>query len=175
MIEIPSIPEVVHAHGAGRGPMALAPVETAWALDRIIGATEEVGDCYEFTGYRKNGYGSISIRNSDVYVHALALAIKLGGLIPKGQEACHTCDNRPCWNPAHLFAGTRLMNIMDARAKGRAKNPTPVRGERQHLATLTDIEVAEIRASSGPQRLIAAAFGCSQSTVWRIRHGLVRT
>lgn len=37
--------------------------------------------------------------------------------------ACHSCDNPPCINPEHIFAGTHLDNSQDASAKGRMTGP----------------------------------------------------
>src|SRR5690349_10585827 len=35
---------------------------------------------------------------------------------------CHTCDNKRCVNPDHLFLGTAYDNAMDAIRKGRFGN-----------------------------------------------------
>lgn len=48
----------------------------------------------------------------------LALLTK-GVNVPKGFDACHTCDNTYCVNPDHLFVGTRKDNMRDAQAKKR--------------------------------------------------------
>lgn len=166
------IPALVDVAG-----MRLSSGEVVWAIERMEAKSEKSGDCWEWTGYRKNGYGSLSIRNHAVYMHQLSCSTAHGA-IPDGWEACHSCDFRPCWNPAHLSARTKADNIADMRAKGRAVNPPRVTGLRQHLARLTDEEVSEIRriwdAGAARQREIAAAYGCSQSTVGRIVNGQVR-
>lgn len=39
--------------------------------------------------------------------------------IPDGAWILHTCDNPPCVNPRHLYAGTRDDNVRDAVTRGR--------------------------------------------------------
>lgn len=48
----------------------------------------------------------------------LALMVR-GVVVPRGFDACHSCDNPFCVNPDHLFVGTRKANMLDAQAKGR--------------------------------------------------------
>ena len=52
----------------------------------------------------------------------LALSNPHSGLlpsIPDGLVLCHTCDNPRCVRPDHLFPGTMMDNIQDAKRKGR--------------------------------------------------------
>lgn len=77
--------------------------------------------CWEWQGFRhKKGYGDMSYRCKNWRVHRLAYHL-FHGPIPKGMVICHTCDNRPCCNPLHLFLGTFDINNKDMAAKGRCK------------------------------------------------------
>lgn len=42
------------------------------------------------------------------------------GPIPDGIHVLHSCDNRLCVNPEHLFLGTNQDNVDDKMRKGRA-------------------------------------------------------
>lgn len=78
--------------------------------------------CWEWQGaLSNNGYGKMSIpTNYRSYVHRTAYEVFVGP-IPEGLHVCHHCDNRRCFNPAHLFVGTNYDNL-DAKAKGRIRN-----------------------------------------------------
>ncbi len=88
-------------------------------------------------------------------------------------DACHTCDNRGCCNPGHLYEGTRKQNMGDAKERGRLRTPTPLRGEANPLARLTQAQVDAIRASKPrPQTHdsfdLAARYGISYNGIRRI-------
>ena len=67
------------------------------------------------------GYGWVSYKGKRIGAHRLAWMLT-NGPIPPGMEVCHSCDNGPCCNPAHLFLGTHAENMGDCKAKGRSRN-----------------------------------------------------
>lgn len=157
--------------------LSLPREHAAYILERLHSHSDDgPGGCWLWRGYLKNGYGAMSVGNVDRYVHRLSFEIHHGP-IPEGLFVCHRCDVKPCWHPAHLFAGTQVDNMQDAKAKGRhVPPPPPLPGAANQLATLSDEDVASIRSLAGSyqQREIATAFGVSQSTVWRLIHREVR-
>lgn len=135
--------------------------------------------CWEFLGTKRNamGHGSLSVHNRPVHAHRLAYALHRGP-IPSGRSVCHHCDNPACVRPEHLFLGTQQDNVNDMLGKGRSVPPPIKRGLANSNAKLTEAQVAEIRRrwATDPtdQRALAREFGCSQSTIWRLVHGVTR-
>lgn len=81
-------------------------------------------DCWEWTASRdQDGYGRFQYPGPDGQIHIRAhrwTYLRFVGPIPDAMEVCHSCDNPPCVNPAHLWLGTNIDNDADKRRKGRA-------------------------------------------------------
>lgn len=81
-------------------------------------------ECWEWQGSRAQNYGQLSFRwpngaRRPMRAHVASFLIHNGRLPAKGLCVCHTCDNPPCVNPAHLWEGTTKQNMRDAWRKGR--------------------------------------------------------
>lgn len=89
--------------------------ESFWAKIDHNGGPDACWPWTEGTGRR--GYGKATYQGRTVAAHRLAWELTNG---PAGKLfVCHSCDNPPCCNPAHLFLGTPQGNQDDCRAKGR--------------------------------------------------------
>lgn len=91
-----------------------------------------LGGCWEWQGARdKDGYGRIRGtehgRSYMIRAHRASFEHHVRSLRP-GEHVCHTCDNPPCVNPAHLYAGDAACNGRDKALRGRARTtPQPGR------------------------------------------------
>lgn len=85
-------------------------------------------------------------------------------------DGCHTCDNRACYNPRHVFDGTDIDNFADMIAKGRS-----LRGERNNQVVVTEQIVIAARReyaegnSTRPQ--LAAKYGLSFGGMKKLLNG----
>ena len=84
-------------------------------------------------------------------------------------DVCHTCAEKRCVNPEHLYLGTRRQNLLDAGKDGVARyHGAPPR--------LTDDLVRQIRVlyedGNFKVREIAEMFGIEHQAISRIGRNL---
>jgi hypothetical protein len=125
--------------------------------------------CWLWTGAmnKVTGYGQIKLNYKTLRAHRASYEVHVGP-IPPGMIVCHSCDNPPCVNPAHLFLGTHRDNTRDKLRKGRANLPV---GEGHTRSRLTAAAVREIRTSGETGRALARKFGVSPATICRAKRG----
>tara|TARA_Y100000310_G_C20681727_1_gene816384 strand:+ start:1407 stop:1976 length:570 start_codon:yes stop_codon:yes gene_type:complete len=81
--------------------------------------------CWLWTGWRsQENYGGFYCMyegKGKIYpAHRFSYMIHNNG-IPDGLQILHKCNNKPCVNPEHLYAGTHLDNMKDLRDAGTLK------------------------------------------------------
>ena len=145
--------------------------------DRFWAKVSKAGadDCWTWlASLDSGGYGNFGMQKDDgsgrfimQRAHRIAWQIERGP-IAHGLVVCHTCDNRRCVNPQHLFLGLQRDNMDDCSRKGRIGNR---KGEMNGRARLTEQAVLTIRKSSQSLTTLAAVHQVSKSTVQSLKSG----
>ncbi len=129
--------------------------------------------CIDWIGGKtRNGYGKFHavVGKNMALSHRWTYELYKGA-IPEGLDVCHTCDNRACVNPDHLFTGTRKENMEDAVKKGRLSRVRRVWAENHPMATLNWDNVREIRrlrATGLTLATLSKQFDVSKAQISRI-------
>jgi hypothetical protein len=124
--------------------------------------------CWEWQSKKDwKGYGVIGFGLKQYRAHRISYFIK-HGVFPKN-HGCHTCDNRLCVNPEHIFDGTAKDNTQDALNKGRLA--CGERHGRVKLSLQTVNMIKEDIKKNIKQQEIADKYNISQTQVHRIKSG----
>ncbi len=155
-------------------PLDLTGASEAFT-ERFWSKVDRRGDdeCWPWLAHRKaRGYGQFTITKGEfVNASRVSLALSIGRPLVAGEVACHSCDNPPCVNPGHLFAGTQVENAADSVRKGRANR---VRGEESPSARLTEEIVREVRSAPSSYGLCAELgrrYGVDGNSIRKVRDG----
>lgn len=152
-------------------------------MERFWEKVERTDECWLWKGAAgPHGYGTFWVAGKYYRAHRFAWQLEHGA-VPT-EFICHTCDNRLCVRPSHLFVGTHQENMKDMQRKGRGalgdkngsrKHPERLpRGASHGMARLSADQVAqihELRAAGKLQREIAPLFGISRQHVSSILSG----
>jgi hypothetical protein len=134
-------------------------------------APAEPSGCRPWTGFiNKDGYGEFYFAGEMRGAHELAVTFTTGEVKAPGLDTCHSCDNPPCCEPAHVRFATRLENVGDMFRRGRARV-----GSAHPWAKLTEAAVLEMRvrrANGAMQKALAVDYDVSEAYVSEIVNGL---
>lgn len=151
---------------------------TASARERFWSKVDkrDEGECWNWTAAcHHSGYGQFAgPKRSWLAASRVSLAIALGRDLSPGMIACHTCDNKRCVNPRHLYEGTTQQNSDDALARGRVYRWGDRRvGAGNPSVKLTEAQARYVRDNPNGLRRsqLCAELGISYNTVSRIQRG----
>lgn len=134
-------------------------------LMKNINKTES--GCWEWKGSMKpEGYGQIQAYGKPTQAHRISYKVFIGDF-DESLFVCHSCDNRRCVNPDHLFLGSAKDNHLDMQVKGRMKVG---KNEKHSRAKLTVEQVKEARklyeTSQFGCSVLSKKYGVTSRTIW---------
>jgi hypothetical protein len=166
-------------------PIELSEADRARFLAKV--ARRQPSECWLYTGSKfRDGYGQFSAKVHNVKRNLRSNKVAYyiaNGPIPDGMDVCHSCDNRPCCNPGHLWLGTHKQNNDDKVAKRRQASGEALgsrikerclRGTAVPHSKLDPKKVREIRSRVGDGEQVAAVarkFGVTPPAIWSLLRG----
>src|SRR5260221_4479540 len=120
-------------------------LHSSYTFDRFMKYVKtNKNNCWVWVGSqngRPPAYGSFRFNGKLWKSHRMAYNLFIG-VIPTNKLVCHSCDNRLCVFPGHLWLGTVRDNNADTHLKGRNNQPF---GISCHSAKLNPKKVIKIR------------------------------
>ena len=126
-------------------------------------------ECWPYLwGRSSTGYGSLRWNGRVDKSHRVAYELAYGE-VPDGLWVLHHCDNPPCCNPYHLYAGTPKDNVRDMMDRGRDGHGDCTRdGMNGSVLTTSQVQFILDNPQIGGSEL-SRRFGCSRQLVSLIR------
>jgi hypothetical protein len=137
---------------------------------KSLAPTEMIDEaCWEWplSTNKQTGYGQFMVSARPMRLetaHRLSFELFKSPLLP-GEVVRHDCDNRSCFNPAHLQKGTHAENHEDMVSRARHHH-----GETHRGAKLKEVDVLEIRLLGGSTSALARKYGVTRRTIYQVLH-----
>ena len=119
-------------------------------------------ECWEWqAGSDPSGYGTFSVKTHHEPAHRVAYSLAVEDA--DDLLVLHHCDNPPCCNPNHLYAGTHKDNIRDVVFRERSG---------QVILTVPDVrEIKRLLENGESSDEIAEDYDVRPGTIDNIRRG----
>lgn len=124
-------------------------------------------ECWEWTKGARHGYGEFYDAGKIIAAHRFAWEFYHKCKIPEGKLILHRCDNRPCYNPLHLYAGTYSNNAQDMLRRNRG-NKHIVAFKLSKISANQITQIRKLLKTDLTQDDIANMMGVPRPTVSRI-------
>lgn len=136
-------------------------------LDRVKARLViDANGCWVWQGtLGTKGYGQTGYRGTTMHVHRAMYMLVHGTRLRIDQLVCHSCDNRPCCNPDHLWLGDARLNSHDSTAKGRHHNQLRTHCPRGHELTPENVYIK--KRWPGPTGILPRS--CKRCSIVRSR------
>lgn len=134
----------------------------------------ESGCWINTAGLRKDGYCNFPINGKQKLAHRVMYELKNGEIKDKEKIVCHTCDNRQCCNPEHIYLGTHSLNALDRQKRN---SNSLQNGEKNRNSKLSDKDILDIRMQlqcGNNKKDLSKKYNVTFEYLKRIARGAVR-
>lgn len=128
LFDIPDTGELVSVLKATafKGPVTDAQMSALLIVAKHVAISAD--GCWEWQGSLSRGYGQLTHQGKHQTAHRFSYQ-QFVGPVADGMWVLHTCDNRKCVNPLHLYQGDAVDNRADMLDRNRWSHPWGKRNE----------------------------------------------
>lgn len=122
--------------------------------------------CWIWQGLLAGEYGKTTLEGKTMSAHRTSYMV-FKGEVDSGLCVCHSCDNKLCINPEHLYLATSKENFAHAVERGRI-NFKQINGHfKKFTETQTD-EMRRLKEEGFTYERLAGIFNCSIPHLFKV-------